>query len=243
MTNPLSTRHLLALGLAYRSLAVAFAYPAPGSEASEPDSLAENLRTGLEMLAEEGDWGAAVAAVCQAAGLLHTAGHSLEEEHTYLFARQAPVSPYESRYLGPLASASLHSMVDVAAFYKAFGFQVAQEANELADYVGAELEFIGLLCLKEAYALENQWNEQAATCSTARAAFLRDHLGRWFPAFAAGLRAKARLPWYPALADLGSALLAYDQAILGVAPELVPAPQASIPGPEAAPVEEGACPT
>jgi len=242
MTNPLSPRHLLALGMAYRSLAVAFAYPAPGSEASEPDSLAEDLRASLEMLTEEGDWVTATSTVCRAASLLLTAEHGLEEEYTYLFARQAPVSPYESRYLGPLASASPHSMVDVAAFYKAFGFQVAQEANELADYVGAEMEFMGLLCLKEAYALENRWSEQATTCSAARAAFLRDHLGRWFPAFAAGLRAKARLPWYPALADLGSALLAYDQAMLGVAPELVPVPQVSTPGPEAAPVEEGACP-
>ncbi len=241
MTHPLSTRHLLALGMAYRSLAVAFAYPAPGSEASGSDSLAEDLRASLEMLTEEGDWAAATTAVCRAASLLHTAEHSLEEEYTYLFARQAPVSPYESRYLGPLASASPHSMVDVAAFYKAFGFQVAQEANELADYVGTELEFMGLLCLKEAYAMENRWDEQAATCSAARAAFLRDHLGRWFPAFAAGLRAKARLLWYSALADLGSALLAYDQTALGVAPELVPMPQAGISSPEATPLEEGAC--
>lgn len=241
MNASLPDRRLLALGLAYHALAAAFAYPVQGSEASEPDSLAEDLRETVAILGDRSDLTASVAAMDEAVILQSVAALTVEEEYTYLFARQAPVSPYESRYLGPLAAASPQSMVDVAAFYKAFGFEVAQEAGELADYVGAELEFMGLLCLKEVYALENGWQEQVEVCSTARAAFLRDHLGRWFPAFAVGLGAKARLPWYPALADLGVALLAYDQAILGVAPEAVPMPEASTSVPEPVLAEES-CP-
>lgn len=233
-------RRLLVLGLAYRALADAFAYPARGSAAADVASLAEDLAETVHMLTDEGDLAAKAGAVSRAAQVTISSALGLEEEYNYLFMRRTPVSPYESRYLSPLA-ANPYNMVDVAAFYKAFGFEVAPAAGELADHLGAELEFLGFLCLRGAYALENRWEEQAVTCSEARAAFLRDHLGRWLPAFAAGLRAKARLPWYPALADLAVALLAYDEADLGVVPEVVASPGIDGPRPEPAPVE-GECP-
>lgn len=78
-----------------------------------------------------------------------------------------------------------HRLADLAAFYRAFGLQVDEEASERHDHIGFELEFMSVLWVKELYALENEPEGQLlAVCREARRTFLREHLGRWVPAFA-----------------------------------------------------------
>jgi TorA maturation chaperone TorD len=77
-----------------------------------------------------------------------------------------------------------HRLADLAAFYRAFGLEVAEDAGERQDHICLELEFMCVLAAKEAYAHEHQLDsDQLAQCRDAQKKFLREHLGRWTPAF------------------------------------------------------------
>jgi DMSO reductase family type II enzyme chaperone len=94
--------------------------------------------------------------------------------------------PHEIEY-GELKADPLfqpHRLADIAAFYKAFGMEIAPDAKDRPDFIAAEFEFMAVLCAKECYALENNLPaEQLALCRDAQRDFLRDHLARWTPAF------------------------------------------------------------
>ncbi len=77
-----------------------------------------------------------------------------------------------------------HRLADLAAFYCAFGLELASGASERQDHVCLELEFMSVLAAKEMYATGNQAGPDALTvCRAAEKEFLREHLGRWAPAF------------------------------------------------------------
>jgi DMSO reductase family type II enzyme chaperone len=77
-----------------------------------------------------------------------------------------------------------HRLADLAAFYRAFGLEVAADAAERHDHICLELEFMCVLTAREAYALEHQADAEALqTGHDAQRKFLREHLGRWLPAF------------------------------------------------------------
>jgi putative dimethyl sulfoxide reductase chaperone len=78
-----------------------------------------------------------------------------------------------------------HRLADLAAFYRAFGVEVTEDATERQDHICLELEFMSVLAAQEAYAHEHRCDqEQISQCRAAQKKFLREHLGRWLPAFA-----------------------------------------------------------
>lgn len=77
-----------------------------------------------------------------------------------------------------------HRLADIAAFYSAFGLEVADDADERVDHIAMECEFFSVLCAKEAAAIAEGSDEHRETCAHAQRQFLREHLGRWTPAFA-----------------------------------------------------------
>lgn len=103
-----------------------------------------------------------------------------------------------------------HRLADLAAFYRAFGLEVADGADERQDHLCLELEFMCVLAAKEAYALEHQLEPgELPTCHDAQRRFLREHLGRWTPAFS---RRLARLAGDSALGSLANLLQALIEA-------------------------------
>lgn len=99
-------------------------------------------------------------------------------EYLRLFVRgEAP--PYEASP-GALGGPNVQVLADVAGFYRAFGMEAR---GERPDHLAAELEFLALLCVKEAHALLAGQPDRAQVCAEARANFLRDHLASWLPAF------------------------------------------------------------
>ena len=77
-----------------------------------------------------------------------------------------------------------HRLADLAAYYRAFGLEVAEDATERPDHICVELELMSVLTAKEAYALEHQLDDaDLSVCQEAQRSFLREHLGRWTPAF------------------------------------------------------------
>jgi hypothetical protein len=85
-----------------------------------------------------------------------------------------------------------HRLADLAAFYRAFALEIADDAGERPDHLCVELEFMAVLAAKEAWALEHQLDADAlAVVRDAQKKFLREHLGRWTPAFTRRLEREA----------------------------------------------------
>jgi DMSO reductase family type II enzyme chaperone len=112
-----------------------------------------------------------------------------------------------------------HRLADLAAFYRAFGMEVSEDADERHDHLGMELEFMCVLAAKEAYALEHGLaDSELETCRDAQKKFLREHLGRWAPAFARRLARAVGDGPLGALAHLTRTMVETDCARFGFAP-------------------------
>lgn len=126
---------------------------------------------------------------------------ALQSEYTHLFARNVPCPLNASAY-GVDGVGAVHDLARTAAFYGAFGFRVSTRARELPDHLCIQLEFLGVLCAKEAFAIDNGWDDRAAICADARARFAGEHMATWVPQLRGRLEQHARLPVYPALGQL-----------------------------------------
>ncbi|WP_309492010.1 TorD/DmsD family molecular chaperone [Candidatus Hecatella orcuttiae] len=91
-------------------------------------------------------------------------------------------------------------LADVSGFYRAF--KVELSVKERPDFICTELEFMGLLLLKEVYALDKRWKDQAAVCREAGLKFFKDHLAWWIPKFCSKLRKESSLGYYSSVASL-----------------------------------------
>ncbi|MBM3123497.1 MAG: hypothetical protein FJZ87_00320 [Chloroflexi bacterium] len=211
MLNKLESRAAL-----YSTLALAFAYPQEGMDF---ELVVLELEDAVALAAQAGvspdaaSLRASLNNLHSAIRQLPSSDFSPAEEYTFLFHRQALCPPYESSY--SLAGME-QSLADISGFYRAFGMQMSPAAHERVDHIGCELEFMAVLCAKEAHALRNEMLEQAQICRDARASFLRDHLGCWASAFASRVQEKARLPLYPALTEILASLIASEAEDLGV---------------------------
>lgn len=132
----------------------------------------------------------------------------LNNEYTRLFHRGA-CPPYETSYNPERSFSKTNDLADIAGFYMAFGIKHKDEAP---DHIVSELEFMGLICLKEALAVANSMTDEAEICSEARRKFLSEHLGNWVSKYSTRMRNEARLGVYPAIADLVCALVTFDAA-------------------------------
>lgn len=111
--------------------------------------------------------------------------------------------PHEIEY-GDLKADALyqpHRLADIAAFYAAFGLELAPDMADRVDHLAMECEFFSVLCAKEAYALEYS-PTNLDLCRDAQKKFLREHLGRWTPAFARRLARLTDDKFYQAAAEL-----------------------------------------
>ncbi len=126
-------------------------------------------------------------------------------------ARRPPVQAYcgddTASHVGAapilVAHRSGHqALPDVAGFYRAFGFTLAEGASEKVDHLVCELEFLAMLCVMHAKAREEGNKDGARVSKHALRAFALDHLGEWLPAFCDRLMETTTLPFYRQAATL-----------------------------------------
>ena len=155
----------------------------------------------------------------------------VEAEYTRLFGpgRKPPVPPYETLYTASYAPTARHSqeLADIQGFYHAFGLAVAENSADRPDHIALELEFLGVLCKKEAHAIVEEMDEAAGIALDARRAFLADHVGCWAIGFADRLEEHATLPLYQQLAVILRELIRAEMESL----EITPAKMAHDPAP------------
>jgi DMSO reductase family type II enzyme chaperone len=123
---------------------------------------------------------------------------------------------YETEYGLPHEFRHSQELADIAGFYNAFGFVTGGVMRERPDHIAVEFEFLYLLALKQAYALETGLDEQAEICADARRNFLHDHIGHWVGLFAESLARMAPDSVYTALARFAVTFVRADADHLGV---------------------------
>lgn len=197
----------------YRLLGSAFAYPVRdhlealaglASTAAADPSACPDIRAALEAFA---------------AAARETDADAAAQEHVFLFDRQVRCAPYEGAYGAAQVAGKAAGLADVAGFYIAFGMAPAAARPDMEDHVAAELEFMSVLALKEAYATVAGHADGFAVTRQAEASYLGDHLGRWAGAFATALCGATALPYYARLAELLESWVAAEAEALGVAPQ------------------------
>jgi len=90
-------------------------------------------------------------------------------------------------------------LADIAGFYRAFGFELSEDAGEKADHLVGELEFFAMLLVMLARA---QDQETTRTTHDALSSFSFEHLGEWLPTFCERLTETTQLPIYQHQAQL-----------------------------------------
>jgi DMSO reductase family type II enzyme chaperone len=128
----------------------------------------------------------------------------LENVYRRLFGHtaHAQVPPYETEYGAETLFQQPQQLADLTGFYQAFGLSVNTSAHERVDHISCECEYMSFLTRKEAYALEQNDAEMLAEVCRAQKLFLRDHLGRFVPAFANLLLRENGTRFYGALGNL-----------------------------------------
>lgn len=93
-------------------------------------------------------------------------------------------SLYETEYGRDRTLVKGAQLVDIAGFYRSFGFETGGDdvRAEMIDHVSVELEFYALMCLKYQTLLEKQDSEGCEIVLDGRKKFLREHLARYIEA-------------------------------------------------------------
>jgi putative dimethyl sulfoxide reductase chaperone len=177
----------------------------------------------LKQVAPEGDSPLRLAGESFLARLTADGFSEYLDEYVHLFGHAArgecPINEmeYGESRTDPLLQP--HRLADLSAFYHAHGLEIAGEAGEREDHLCIELEFMSTLAAKEAWVLQNKGPaENRVCCREAQHQFLREHLGRWAPAFARRLISQSG---NGPLGDLGKLTLSFlmaDCERFGVAP-------------------------
>lgn len=178
----------IARSFVYRFLARAFDYPDPAgwgwlSAAGTRDTLRKAVQE-----SHPGADGLATAAALLVAELERGTFESFEMQHLGIFGHtvrgDCPAHELEYGDLKADPMFQLHRIADLSAFYRAFGLSLSEDASERQDHLSIECEFMSVLTAKEAYAAVQDDTEAIEIIQDGQRKFLREHLGRWTPAFA-----------------------------------------------------------
>ncbi len=192
----------------YRFLADAFLYPAENW--SEDLPLVANIVRDLNF----GVWdGSTSLTTSLDFGILDLP--ALQAWHRRAFGLTGSLC-YETECGLPHEFRQSQEMADIAGFYRAFGFNVGGKVRERPDLLSAELEFMHILALKEAYAAEKGVAEHVEICVDAQCKFLQEHLGQWIGLFAESLARSAEEGPAPSTSS-GQALSAVEGPYLSLA--------------------------
>ncbi len=104
----------------------------------------------------------------------------LQSVYIDVFERSRPTtSLYETEYGLGRSIAKGNELLDIATFYKAFGFEIgdAESGQEMVDHLGVELEFYALMGMKLEALKQDADQEGVSIVDDGRRQFLKNHLG------------------------------------------------------------------
>lgn len=104
----------------------------------------------------------------------------LQSVYIDVFERSRPTtSLYETEYGLGRSIAKGNELLDIATFYKAFGFEIgdAESGQEMVDHLGVELEFYALMGMKLEALKQDNDTEGVSIVDQGKRQFLKNHLG------------------------------------------------------------------
>lgn len=134
-------------------------------------------------------------------------------DYTRLFLGPLEIiaKPYGSVYLDGPKIVMGDSTINALACYEQGGFSPAEDFKEMPDHIAIELEFLYLLCFREAQALGEKNTAAAAEYKTIRRGFLHNHLGRWAAEFSNKICDGASSNFYKNLGELLDGFIQQEQ--------------------------------
>jgi nitrate reductase assembly molybdenum cofactor insertion protein NarJ len=188
---------------------------------SYPD---EGFSDSVQMVMTEGEVELPAAFKSELDGILGSAESmdDLRSEYIDVFDRGRASNPlYETEYGRERTMFKASELADLGGFYKAFGFELADDsmARDMIDHVAIELEFYALLVMKQHALAEAGDAEGQEIVLDARKKFLDSHLGRFVGAIAErpGVQESR---FYSRLIPWCRDLVAGECRLLGVEPKL-----------------------
>jgi putative dimethyl sulfoxide reductase chaperone len=147
----------------------------------------------------------------------------LAQEFTRLFSLSVAggIPLYETEYGHKEVFYKTQKMADISGFYRAFGMEVSEDSHQRIDFIGAELELMDWLSLKEAHAKKKGSADKVKICHDAAAKFLNDHLGRWAPYSGDLISKEARLPFFKILGQTLYSFITKECVRFGITPDKV----------------------
>ena len=125
--------------------------------------------------------------------------------------RHSPPPPYESVYReGRLWG---KSTVEVSQTYGRLGVKLPGTWTEPPDYIGIELDFMRLICLRERKAWQAGSTDKAVEYLEAGRDFLKKHIVLWVPGFCEEMYNRAELNFYKGIARLTGGFVEYDSRL------------------------------
>lgn len=150
----------------------------------------------------------------------------IQTAYVSMFATNAagiPCPPYESVYREPEGRPTGWLLAHVESEYAAAGFALSPTLGELPDHVAVEMEFMALLCGREAQAWEKRIPSQGGQAVRRQKAFLDSHLALWFPEFARQVMDVDSGGAYAVVGEGAQAFITHDRDLLGALRETLPA--------------------
>lgn len=203
--------------VAYRLFASLFLYPDEERLATlaEVAGALQEQRHLLPALASSGAWQRLLAGLTTPGGCPPVA--EMQPEYIRLFVVSpggVPCPPYESCYVEAGGRVTGWLLVEVEQHYAAAGLALAPSLGELPDHVAVELEFMSYLCGRAASECEAGRVGDSLQWLHLQLAFLREHLGRWFPNLARRVTGADTQGFYALVAEATQDLVEHDRALL-----------------------------
>jgi TorA maturation chaperone TorD len=123
---------------------------------------------------------------------------ALEAEYNRLFVGPMPplAHPYESVYRSAGGLVMGDCTLDVLKTYAEEGFALSAGHRDLPDHLAVELEFMALLCEREARACAEGGTASVQTFQHKERSFLEAHLRCWLPQFCQRVLRAGPSPFY-----------------------------------------------
>lgn len=146
----------------------------------------------------------------------------LRSTYIEIFDHSKSLNPlYETEYGRERLMFKANELSDIAAFYRAFGFELdAEGQKEMLDHISVEIEFYSLLKMKLSYLEEIQDRNGVEIVRDGMGKFLKDHLGRFSSAICERPGVLANNLYSQVFAWIDSLILEECKA-LGIEPERV----------------------
>jgi len=203
----------------YEALALGFRPPTAETVARLASAEgAEALAEAAAVLDEA--WGTGLAGLIRRLPALPwpPSAEGLDTSYRRLFGHtvRALVPPYETASGEDSPFLPAQEMGALAGVFPSVCLVLRPTAHERIDHICCASEFLLFLARKEAYALERGQKAMRADIRMAARLFLRDHLGRFAPAFGRKLAREDPGGFYGGLGELCAAFVAHECARVGV---------------------------